>query len=111
MVEQETPAGAFRRPAHPGRVEPGDTLASMRYMRLQAILPLVLHGGVPRSALVVGMGTGITAGALLTEPSLERRVVAELLPAVVRAVPLFSRAISVSGPIRTHDHSRGRRQA
>ena len=58
-------------------------------MRLQALLPLLLHNGEPRSALVVGMGTGITAGALLADPSLDRRVVAELLPAVVRAAPQF----------------------
>jgi spermidine synthase len=35
------------------------------------------------------LGTGITAGALLTHPGLERRVAVELLPAVVRATPLF----------------------
>ncbi len=59
-------------------------------MRLQALLPLLIHRGEPRSALVVGFGTGITAGALLAEPGLERRVVVELLPSVVRAGPLFS---------------------
>jgi len=37
----------------------------------------------------VGFGTGITAGALLADPGLERRVVVELLPSVVRAGPLF----------------------
>ena len=64
-------------------------MASLRYMRLQALLPLLIHAAEPRSALVVGLGTGITAGALLADSSLERRVVVELLPAVVRAVPLF----------------------
>jgi hypothetical protein len=59
-------------------------------MRLQALLPLLVHAGEPRSALVVGFGTGITAGALLAYPGLETRVVAELLPAVVRAGPLFA---------------------
>ena len=34
-------------------------------MRLQALLPLLIHPGEPRRALVVGFGTGITAGALL----------------------------------------------
>jgi spermidine synthase len=64
-------------------------MPSLRYMRLQALLPLIIHGGEPRSALVVGLGTSITAGALLRYPGLERRVCAELLPAVVRAAPLF----------------------
>jgi spermidine synthase len=90
VVEQETPAGAFRRLYIQGVSNSGDTIASRRYMRLQALLPLLVHNGEPRSALVVGMGTGITAGALLADPSLERRVVAELLPAVIRAVPLFA---------------------
>jgi spermidine synthase len=58
-------------------------------MRLQALLPLLVHRGEPRSALVIGLGTGITAGALLRYPGLERRVCAELLPAVVQAAPLF----------------------
>ncbi len=54
-------------------------------MRLQALLPLLVHPGEPRSALVVGFGTGITAGSLLVHPGLETRVVAELLPSVVAA--------------------------
>lgn len=90
VIEQETPAGAFRRLYIQGVSNSGDTVASRRYMRLQALLPLLLYNGEPRSALVVGMGTGITAGALLAEPSLERRVVAELLPAVIQAVPQFA---------------------
>jgi spermidine synthase len=67
----------------------GDTLPSQRYMRLQALLPLIIHRGEPRSALVIGFGTGITAGALSQYPGLTTRVCAELLPAVVRAAPQF----------------------
>lgn len=67
----------------------GDTLPSQRYMRLQALLPLIIHRGEPRSALVIGFGTGITAGALSQYPGLHTRVVAELLPAVVRAASQF----------------------
>ena len=64
---------------------PATRPTSLRYMRLQALLPLLVHRGEPRSALVVGFGTGITAGALLADPELETRVVVELLPSVVRA--------------------------
>ncbi|ALE88644.1 spermidine synthase [Pseudomonas versuta] len=67
----------------------GDAMPSLRYMRIQALLPLLIHTGEPRSALVIGFGTGITAGALLSYPSLQQRVVAELLPAVVNASSLF----------------------
>jgi spermidine synthase len=100
VIEQQTPGGAFRRLYIQGVSNSGDTLASLRYMRLQALLPLLIHPAEPRSALVVGLGTGITAGALLTYPSLERRVVAELLPAVVRAVPLFSGNLGLTSDSR-----------
>ena len=40
-------------------------MTSLRYMRLQALLPLIIHRGEPRSALVIGLGTGITCGSLL----------------------------------------------
>jgi spermidine synthase len=58
-------------------------------MRLQALLPLLVHPGEPRSVLVVGFGTGITAGALLASALPEKRVVFELLPSVVKAGPIF----------------------
>ncbi|WP_206530199.1 fused MFS/spermidine synthase [Nordella sp. HKS 07] len=90
VVEQKGGKGTFRRLYIQGVSNTGDSLPSLRYMRLQALLPLIIHQGEPRSALVVGLGTGITAGALLTVPSLERRVAAELLPSVHRAAASFT---------------------
>jgi len=93
VLEQRTTAGAgidFRRLYIQGVSNSGDALSSLRYMRLQALLPLLVHNGQPRSALVVGFGTGITAGALLVESGLEQRVVSELLPPVVEAGSYFS---------------------
>lgn len=90
VLEQKTAGRSFRRLYIQGVSNSGDAFPSLRYMRLQALLPLLIHRGEPRSALVVGLGTGITAGALLAYPSLETRVVSELLPAVVRAASLFS---------------------
>lgn len=89
VVTQGTAQRRFNRLYIQGVSNTGDAMPSLRYMRLQALLPLLIHGGEPRSALVIGFGTGITAGALLSYPQLEQRVVAELLPAVVRAAPLF----------------------
>jgi len=89
VLEQRSPTSSFRRLYVQGVSNSGDPMPSLRYMRLQALLPLLIHRGEPRSALVIGLGTGITAGAMLTFDSLDRRVVAELLPAVVRAVPTF----------------------
>ncbi|PRA71408.1 spermidine synthase [Pseudomonas sp. MYb187] len=89
VVEQHKRQGNFRRLYIQGVSNTGDAMPSLRYMRLQALLPLLIHNGEPRSALVIGLGTGITAGALLRYPGLEHRVVAELLPGVVSASALF----------------------
>ncbi|MDW6022882.1 spermidine synthase [Mesorhizobium sp. BAC0120] len=89
VVEQQGGKGAFRRLYIQGVSNSGDSLPSLRYMRLQALLPLIIHGGEPRTALVIGLGTGITAGALLNVQDLDKRVVAELLPGVVRAASGF----------------------
>ena len=85
VLEQERRAGASVGSTSRASRTPATRLTSKRYMRLQALLPLLIHRGEPRRALVVGFGTGITAGALLADPGLKTRVVAELLPSVVRA--------------------------
>jgi spermidine synthase len=53
-----------------------------------------------RVRLVIGLGTGITAGALLAWPGLETRTVAELLPAVTRASSRFAGNFDVSADPR-----------
>lgn len=89
VLEQKAGTKNFRRLYIQGVSNTGDTLPSLRYMRLQALLPLIIHNGEPKSALVIGLGTGITAGALLQYSGLDHRVVAELLPEVVQATPVF----------------------
>jgi len=89
VVQQSQGSNRFNRLYIQGVSNSGDAMTSQRYMRLQALLPLIVHAGEPRSALVIGLGTGITAGSLLAWPGLQERVVAELLPAVVRAAPQF----------------------
>ncbi|MGC7546911.1 spermidine synthase, partial [Pandoraea pneumonica] len=81
-LEQRSSSHTFRRLYIQGVSNSGDAMTSLRYMRLQALLPLIVHNGEPKSALVIGLGTGITAGASLAYPGLQHRVVAELLPAV-----------------------------
>ena len=85
VLEQSAGQKRFRRLYIQGVSNTGDTLPSLRYMRLQALLPLIIHNGEPKSALVIGLGTGITSGALLRFPGLEQRVVSELLPEVLKA--------------------------
>lgn len=89
VLEQGSGEKRFRRLYIQGVSNSGDAMPSLRYMRLQALLPLLVHAGEPRSALVIGLGTGITAGALARYSGLETGVVAELLPAVVKAAPDF----------------------
>jgi spermidine synthase len=90
VISQGAGRNRFRRLYVQGVSNSGDSLPSIRYMRLQALLPLAIHRGDPRSVLVIGLGTGITAGGLLQYPGIETRVCAELLPAVVRAASHFS---------------------
>ncbi len=89
VIEQGSGRNRFRRLYIQGVSNSGDSMTSLRYMRLQALLPLIIHRGTPRDVLVIGLGTGITTGSLLRYPGLERRVCAELLPAVVRGAALF----------------------
>jgi spermidine synthase len=96
VVQQNTGTNTFRRLYIQGVSNSGDAMPSLRYMRLQGLLPLIIHNGNPRSALVIGFGTGITAGALLQYPELDKTVCAELLPAVVRAGAMFSGNFSAS---------------
>ncbi|MCE7761323.1 spermidine synthase [Pseudomonas putida] len=89
VVTQGRRGQTFSRLYIQGVSNTGDAMPSLRYMRLQALLPLLIHNGEPRSALVIGFGTGITAGAMLRYPGLERPVVAELLPEVLQAATRF----------------------
>jgi len=100
VIEQGRAPNQFRRLYIQGVSNSGDSLASRRYMRLQALLPLIIHAGEPRSALVIGLGTGITAGSLLRYPGLTTRVCAELLPAVTHAAQLFNGNYGVMGDPR-----------
>ncbi|NUO87634.1 MAG: spermidine synthase, partial [Cupriavidus sp.] len=108
---QSSATNRFRRLYIQGVSNSGDAMTSQRYMRLQALLPLIVHNGTPKSALVIGLGTGITAGATLAWPGLERRVVAELLPPVARAVPSFKGNFGVATDPRVEIRLRdGRRE-
>jgi spermidine synthase len=110
VIEQAAGQNHFRRLYIQGVSNSGDSLSSLRYMRLQALLPLLIHRGDPHSALVIGLGTGITAGSLLRYPALETRVCAELLAPIVRAVPLFAGNYDVATDARVEIRIRdGRR--
>ncbi len=110
VTEEAEARSPFRRLYIQGVSNSGDSLPSLRYMRLQTFIPLLIHSGEPKSALVIGLGTGITAGATLRYPGLKIRVCDELLPGVVRATNLFQGNFGVgSDPNIEIRHRDGRR--
>jgi spermidine synthase len=69
-----------------GKVEASDMDVDMRLERMLGHIPALLHPN-PRSVLIVGVGAGITAGALSIHPEVERIVICE----IERMVPASAR--------------------
>jgi spermidine synthase len=69
-----------------GRPEASDIPMDMRNQYLLAHLPALLHGH-PRASLVIGLGSGMTAGCLSLHGQVD---VAELSPEVRRAAATFA---------------------
>ena len=67
-----------------GKVEASNSLDDQRTQRLLGHLPAMAHPQ-PKKALVIGCGSGMTAGALLLHPSIEEIVLCEMEPHVIRA--------------------------
>jgi spermidine synthase len=68
-----------------------DILPDMQHELLLGHLPILLHPA-PRSVLVVGLGAGITLGAVATHEEVETLKLVEIERAVVEAAALFSHA-------------------
>lgn len=58
-------------------------------LKLLAHLPTLFCRHEPKKAMVVGLGTGVTAGELSLHKGLERIEVAEISPTVIEALPYF----------------------
>jgi spermidine synthase len=69
-----------------GKVEASDMDVDMRLERMLGHIPALLHPH-PRSVLIVGVGAGVTAGALSIHPEVERIVICE----IERTVPASAR--------------------
>jgi spermidine synthase len=67
----------------------GTTWNAKRYMRFLAHLPLLLHPS-PRSVLVIGLGTGMTAGAATLHPDVAQVTTVELAAEVAAAARIFA---------------------
>jgi spermidine synthase len=64
-----------------GKVEASSLPQDMRLQRMLGHLPALFHPH-PRSVLVVGCGAGVTAGAFVVHPEVERILICELEPLV-----------------------------
>ncbi len=64
-----------------GKVEASDLDVDMRLERMLGHVPALMHPN-PKSILIVGVGAGVTAGALSIHPEVERIVVCEIEPMV-----------------------------
>ncbi|MDP2390479.1 MAG: fused MFS/spermidine synthase, partial [Acidobacteriota bacterium] len=64
-----------------GKVEASDLDVDMRLERMLGHVPALVHPN-PKSILIVGVGAGVTAGALSIHPEVERIVVCEIEPMV-----------------------------
>ncbi len=81
------------------------TVGDMYTIRLAAHIPALLSRQRSK-ALVVGLGTGVTAGELSLYPDIAEIDVAEISPAVVKALPLFGAFThSVQNDPRLHIHT------
>ncbi len=69
------------------------TGGDMKLQLLSARLPLLLHPD-PREVFLLGLASGVTLGALLEHPEVQRATCAEISPAVVQASRFFD---AVSG--------------
>jgi spermidine synthase len=73
-----------------GKVVASASLDDQQCQRTLGHLPMLLHTN-PKKALVVGLGTGMTVGAVSIHPGLEELTLAEIEPGVVGAARTFGK--------------------
>lgn len=88
-VEERDDAPDVRSLRVNGKVVATTAPVDLRLQRLLGLVPGLLHGDV-RRALVIGLGTGMTAGGLLRLEELERLDVFEISRAVRAVAPAFA---------------------
>lgn len=67
-----------------GKLVASTGLVEMRLQRMLGHVPQVLHPR-PRSVLIIGLGTGVTAGTFVVDPRIETITICEIEPRVYRA--------------------------
>jgi len=89
VEEERSGAAPVRSLRVNGKVVATTAPVDLRLQRLLGQIPGLLHGRV-RRALVIGLGTGMTAGSLLDFEGLERLDIFEISPRVVEAARWFA---------------------
>ena len=74
-----------------GKIVASDMREDMQTQLMLGHIPVLMHPD-PKTVLVVGMGTGVTLGAVAAHEELEEITLAEIEPAVLDATRLFSAA-------------------
>jgi len=86
--DHETEEGQLSRALFTNGKSDGSLLPDYPTMALTGLVPCILADAC-RSAFVIGLGTGVTAGELAALESVETVEVAEISSAVMAALPLF----------------------
>lgn len=71
-----------------GKVEASSEPQDMRLQRMLGHIPALLHPK-PRSVLVVGCGAGVTAGAFVVHPEVERIVICDIERLIPRVIATY----------------------
>jgi spermidine synthase len=97
-------SGGARQIVSNGIAYAGDTPQAKRYMRMLAHLPSLLARQQQR-ALVICLGTGMTAAAIARHPAFRTIDLVDISPVVFRTLPLFARSNDrVYADPRAHIH-------
>ena len=73
-----------------GRIEASTHLQGQQHLFALSHLPMLLHKK-PKSVLVVGLGSGMTLGAISVHPSVERMILLEIEPKVMGVAKTFEK--------------------
>jgi spermidine synthase len=74
-----------------GKIVASDSPGDMHNLLMLGHVPVLMHAD-PKSALVIGLGAGVTLGAVAAHESLDDLILAEIEPAVLGAARLFEAA-------------------
>jgi spermidine synthase len=71
-----------------GKVEASSSVKDMQLQRMLGNIPLMFHPA-PKTVLIVGFGSGVTAGTFVLHPNVERIVICEIEPLIPQVISTF----------------------